>query len=339
MAYRDPARRRAADRARFPKRTERRKAAGLCPRCGAGPPENGLSLCSECAEKARAAGRARDARLRAAGKPRRDREKARAYERQRSRRRIAGRIARGVCTNCGAHPPESGRRLCAGCGEKRRAAERVRYAEAKRRGEPYGGKDPRAKRRAARAAGARRRQARIERGQCVRCGRRPPAGGGATCQPCRETRQAAERERYRSRRAGGLCVSCARPAFAGEARCGVCATIESRQRDRDRKNAASRRRFWARRSAHRCTDCNAPSFGASRCPDCARRSYERSDFFRGIPVWDPGFTVIELATGESRGPFDSEAEAAAELAFAGLSFDEVEIVSDAPVTARYAAWA
>ena len=48
--------------------------------------------------------------------------------------------------------------------------------------------------------------------------------------------------------------------------------------------------------------------------------------------------MIELATGDSHGPFDSEAEAVAELAFAGLSFDEVEIVNDAPVTARYAAW-
>ena len=50
-------------------------------------------------------------------------------------------------------------------------------------------------------------------------------------------------------------------------------------------------------------------------------------------------TGIELATGESRGPFDTEAEAVAELAFAGLSFEEVEIVDDAPVTARFATWA
>ena len=48
--------------------------------------------------------------------------------------------------------------------------------------------------------------------------------------------------------------------------------------------------------------------------------------------------MIELGTGETRGPFDSEADAIAELAFAGLSFDEVEIVSDAPVTARLMSW-
>ncbi|MDE0455183.1 MAG: hypothetical protein OXJ63_07725 [Gammaproteobacteria bacterium] len=55
-------------------------------------------------------------------------------------------------------------------------------------------------------------------------------------------------------------------------------------------------------------------------------------------MWDPSFTVIELATGETHGPFDTEADAIAELAFAGLSFDEVEILNDAPITARLAAW-
>ena len=55
-------------------------------------------------------------------------------------------------------------------------------------------------------------------------------------------------------------------------------------------------------------------------------------------MWDPSFTVIELATGETYGPFDSEADAIAELAFAGLSFDEVEILNDAPITARLAGW-
>ena len=55
-------------------------------------------------------------------------------------------------------------------------------------------------------------------------------------------------------------------------------------------------------------------------------------------MWDPSFTVIEIATGETHGPFDTEAEAVAGLAFAGLDFDEVEIINDAPVTARLTAW-
>ena len=53
MAYRDPDEGRAADRARFRRRTEQRKAAGLCPWCGERRPEDGLALCGACAEKRR----------------------------------------------------------------------------------------------------------------------------------------------------------------------------------------------------------------------------------------------------------------------------------------------
>ena len=67
MPHKDPEVRRARDRERFARRTAERRAAGLCPKCGKRPPEPGRSLCESCAEKARAVGRARDARLRAAG--------------------------------------------------------------------------------------------------------------------------------------------------------------------------------------------------------------------------------------------------------------------------------
>ena len=76
MAYADPAAQRAADRERFRKRTAERRAAGLCPRCGALPPEPGRALCDGCAAKRNLASRARDARLRAEGKSRRDPVKA-----------------------------------------------------------------------------------------------------------------------------------------------------------------------------------------------------------------------------------------------------------------------
>ena len=69
MAYRDPAVGRAADRERFRKRTAARRAAGLCPRCGEVPPESDRRLCAGCADRRNKASRARDARLRAAGKP------------------------------------------------------------------------------------------------------------------------------------------------------------------------------------------------------------------------------------------------------------------------------
>ena len=119
----------------------------------------------------------------------------------------------------------------------------------------------------------------------------------------------------------------------------TCAALEAERGQPARKNARSRQRYWERRAASRCTECNQPNHGASRCEDCSKRSYERSDFFRDIPVWDPNFTVIELATGESHGPFDTEAEAVASLVFAGLEFDEVVIIKDAPVTARLTGWA
>ena len=104
MAYRDPAVRRQRDRERFRKRTAERVAQGLCPRCGDGPPAPERSVCGQCAEKRNSSSRARDARLRAEGRPRRDPGKARAAERKRSRRETAARIAEGMCTRCGKAP-------------------------------------------------------------------------------------------------------------------------------------------------------------------------------------------------------------------------------------------
>jgi hypothetical protein len=57
-----------------------------------------------------------------------------------------------------------------------------------------------------------------------------------------------------------------------------------------------------------------------------------------MPAWDPSFTVVELASGEALGTFDSEAEVAAALVFAKLGFDQVEVLSDAPAIAAIAAW-
>ena len=78
--------------------------------------------------------------------------------------------------------------------------------------------------------------------------------------------------------------------------------------------------------------------GAARCPPCAMKSYERSQYVRGIPVWDPQFTVIELAAGEDYGTYDSEAEVAACLAFAKLSWEQVEVISDISPMASMTSW-
>ena len=338
MAYADPEFRKARDRERFRKRAAERVAQGLCPRCGKRPAEPDRALCAGCAGKRNRAGRARDARLRAEGKPRRDSIRAREYERERTRREREERRARGLCIRCGERPAAAGRASCEPCLEKRREADRAKYAAGKAAGLRYGGADPDARKKYARARSKRVQRARIEAGLCIRCGARPPAEGGATCAPCRETRQAAEREQYGARRAAGLCVRCGGPVFDGLSRCAPCAVVEEDRRNPERKNARSRRRYEERRARGLCTSCGAPSQGAARCMPCAERSYHGSAHFRGIPVWDPSWTVIELETGLEHGPFDSEADVALCLAFEKLGRDRVEIVKDASPMASYTAF-
>ena len=331
MAYRNPEEGRARDRERFRQRTAGRIAQGLCPNCGKAPPEPERRLCAPCAGKRREAERVRDAKRRAAGKPRYRNPET---ERARERRRAAERLAQGLCANCGKTPPEPDRTSCRRCAGKRRAAERARYAKAKAAGKLYGGRDPKERRRTARGRTKRRYDARREAGLCARCGERSPIEGHTACEPCRDERRAGERERYAARRADGLCGRCGETTFDGASRCGRCAALEA---GRHRwKNAASRKRYARRRARGECTDCGAPSQGAARCEPCARRSYERSDHFRGLPPYPPSYTVIEVATGADHGTFESPAEVAACLAFARLSPDEVEIVSDVPAMA--ASW-
>lgn len=93
MAYADPDVGKARGRERFRRRVAERLAAGLCTRCGREPPETGRKICQACAEKRRVADRQRDARLRDTGLSRRDGDRARAYERERSRRVVEERAA------------------------------------------------------------------------------------------------------------------------------------------------------------------------------------------------------------------------------------------------------
>ncbi len=291
MAYKDIAVRRWRDRERFSKRTAERVAQGLCPRCGDGPPAPGFSVCDPCGAQRNKASRARDARLRAEGKSRRDPDKVRIYERKRSRREIAARSAEGLCTRCGNAPAAPDRSACEPCLDKRRAADRARYAAGKAAGLPYGGANADAKRKSGRDKSRRRQKARRDAGLCIRCGQHPPAEGGTTCTPCRDSRQAAERQHYAERRDAGLCTRCGGPAFDGLARCGPCAVIDEVGRSPERKNARSRRRYAERREHGLCTSCGAPSQGDSRCAPCAEKSYHGSAYFRGIPAWDPSWTV------------------------------------------------
>ena len=61
-------------------------------------------------------------------------------------------------------------------------------------------------------------------------------------------------------------------------------------------------------------------------------------YVRGIPVWDPQFTVIELSTGEDHGTYDSQAEVAACLAFAKLPWEQAEVISDISPMASMNGW-
>ncbi len=230
--------------------------------------------------------------------------------READRRRYAERRKRGDCTSCGK--PVQGTAECRTC----RDAHRARYD-------------------ARRAAGV-----------CVKC-RTPTDGGAAYCDPCaaakaasrdrdRAAEYAARRRRYAERRAKGRCVSCNAPS-PDAARCKPCAAVNAGQRDREAEKAARRRRYAERRAKGRCVECDAPSPGAARCEPCSLRHRERSGAFRGIPLWDPSWTVIEIATGTCHGTYDSEMEVAACLAFARLSRDEVEVIADASPMAGFIA--
>ena len=409
MAYRDPAEGRRKDRQRVANRTAARIEAGLCPRCGKTEPMPSRSVCASCNDKRNAASRARDARLRAEGRPRRNRDKAKLYERERSRRAHAERKVAGICTKCGRTPARPDRTTCEPCAERHRAHDRARHARAKAQGIPYGGRDPEARRRDGRERSRRRSETRRAAGLCIRCGNVPPEKGRSMCEPCRDDRRAAKRARHHERRAAGLCVKCAAPAPGGKAYCGPCAKTRSRRRnlkakretdrrryaerrargdctscgkpangaaecraccdaararydarraagvcvkcrtptyggtaycgpcaaakagrrDREAEYAARRARYADLRARGRCVRCEAPSPGMARCEPCSRRHRESSGAFRGIPVWNPTWTVIETATGREHGPYDSEADVALCLAFEKLSRDQVEVVNDA----------
>ena len=338
MAYADPAVQRRKDRERFARRTAERIAAGQCPRCGQCPPSPERSVCEPCAAKKNRASRARDARLRAEGKPRRDPARARQYERERSRKERAARQAEGVCTRCGKAPAADGRSSCEPCLVKRRETDRANYAAGKAAGLKYGGANIEAKRRSGRAKSKRRQKERIEVGLCIRCGGRPPVEGGTTCAPCREKRQAAERRQYAERRAAGCCTRCGGPVHDGLTRCRPCAIVEDAGRNPERKNEQSRRRYWIRRELGLCTSCGAPSQGASRCAPCAERSYRNSGHFRGMPAWPPSYAVFLRDTDVCLGSFEDEMEVAAFVAFEKLDRKRIEIVRDANPLAAIAAW-
>ena len=327
MAYCDPDIGRSRDRERFRRRTAERIARGHCTRCGQRPPEPGRRLCAACGEKRRLADLARAAKRREAGIKRVRKPESRQAEYRRARERAAERIERGLCARCGDAPAEPARQLCSACGEHRRQRERERYARARAAGQPYGGRRADSKRRTARRRSRERQRARRQAGLCIRCGKLPPVEDGSSCRTCIETRRTADRETYAARRAQGRCTRCGLPSFEGAPVCGPCTVLEDRYREA--RHEAARIRYADRRAAWVCTHCGTrPSFGASRCEVCAKRALERSEHVKSLPAYAPSFTVIELATGEPLGVWECWEDVVLCVSFAGLSFDEVEILNE-----------
>ncbi len=268
--------------------------------------------------------------------PYKDMETRRERERERHRRRTAKRKEIGLCPKCGKKPPAPGRSLCEVCLDRGRKSEQARYARRKFEGAAYGGRCPESRRRMARERTRKRRRERTEAGLCVRCGELAPAAGSVVCEVCREARRTEEKKLYEKRRSRGLCGRCGGAVTGKASTCASCAARDSKRRPR--KNAASRARYRDRRGRGVCVDCSVDAHGASRCARCASRSWHSSGVHRGMPVHPPRYTVVELTTGVEHGPLDSWEEVAMCLAFERLSRDEVEIIEDAPVIARYASW-
>ena len=201
MPMTDPAKKQERDR-RNRQRHAARAAGGTCTRCGRARPEPGLKVCRECADKRRAAERARREQARQNGLPYagRDPEQCRRADRAGDRSRRRARLEAGLCTSCGRRRPEDNRSVCEPCREARRALDRRRYA-------------------ARRAAD-----------RCVRC-KQLTVGGLSRCGRCLalekervspERESAVNKKRYFGRRARGECVDCKAPV-RGAARCPRCA--------------------------------------------------------------------------------------------------------------------
>lgn len=118
-----------------------------------------------------------------------------------------------------------------------------------------------------------------------------PVEGDACSESCSEAKRAAEQTLYASR--GG-------PTTEGGSRCAPCTVAEPARYPS--KNAARREQYARRRAEGRRTACGAPSQGAARCEPRPRQSWERSVYFRAMPVHDLQFTVVHLESATSTAP-------------------------------------
>ncbi len=211
-------------------------------------------------------------------------------DRERHQRRVEDRVARGVCTRCGARRPVDGGRTCEVCRRKRRVRDRA-CAEKRRAAGIRRVRDANARR--AEYARARQRAAeRVAAGMCSKCGSAKPEPGRRLCARCGDNRRRRERARYaaaraeqqlyggksttakrrnarqrsqrrrQARQARGLCIRCGQAApLPGRASCEPCLA---------KRRAAEQAIYAARQAAGCCLRCGAVTFeGASACGPCA----------------------------------------------------------------------
>ena len=230
--------------------------------------------------------------------------------------------AAGLCIRCGQRrAPAEGRTMCEPCREDRRASQSARFnaerracrplcvnctaPDARRQGllralrqDPFEERRQRNLESKLRGRSPALCRAKRARGDCTNCGK--PANGAAECQACCD----AARDRYdRPPGRRGL-RQVPDPHLR---RHGLLRALRSSPRPivatARRNTPPSRARYADRRARGRCVECDAPSPGVARCEPCSRRHRESSGAFRGIPIWDPSWTVIEIATGREHGPY------------------------------------
>ena len=224
-------------------------------------------------------------------------DRPRARERRRYKRRTAERKASRMCPKCGSAPPAPGRSKCERCLERARLSDRARYAKAEGR---LDGRNAETRRRAARARSKRRYEARQAMGTCVKCGLRRPEEGRSRCEPCLGRRNAGDRRQWASRRAAGRCGACGDTAPPGRARCDRCTAMQANRPSRKAYAARStpgegpgmrvstaRRPRWGPRAARAARDgvtCAPANIAA--CPQALPRS--TSSRSRRAPPWANG---------------------------------------------------
>ena len=174
-------------------------------------------------------------------------------------------------------------------------------------------------------------------GVCLGC-KEPALPDSRYCAPCRDRQRRKMLARWRikanERRAEGLCIRCGKhPALAGFDACESC-----REHVRAYSLARYRRRSSERKAAGLCVRCGErpPEHGTLDCGPC--RDKQQSYRYRGMPDLPSLYTVIEIATGTDHGTWETMQEVAGALAYAKLTLDDVEIVTDAAPMAAFRSW-